>query len=86
MPYQDRSNNTCGFLDIEEKECSGHFVRRFFRLDYHQNVLEYFMDNPQVNEWQICIKLSIHVYVYINKNNFQVIIAMYMTCIPTARW
>lgn len=48
MPYVDRQNRICGFLDIEENESSGKFLRRYFILDTHQGSLVWFMDNPQV--------------------------------------
>lgn len=48
MPYQDRQNRTCGFLDIEEHENSDRFYRRYFILDTHKNFLVWYMDNPQV--------------------------------------
>lgn len=48
MPYVDRQNRICGFLDIEENECSGKFLRRYFILDTQQGSLVWFMDNPQV--------------------------------------
>ncbi|KAJ4948065.1 hypothetical protein JOQ06_019606 [Pogonophryne albipinna] len=47
MPYTDRQNRTCGFLDIEESESSGKFLRRYFILDTQQGSLVWFMDNPQ---------------------------------------
>ncbi|CAJ1081364.1 pleckstrin homology domain-containing family A member 1 isoform X2 [Xyrichtys novacula] len=47
MPYVDRQNRICGFLDIEENENSGRFLRRYFILDTHQGSLLWFMDNPQ---------------------------------------
>ncbi|XP_077470157.1 pleckstrin homology domain-containing family A member 1-like isoform X1 [Stigmatopora argus] len=47
MPYVDRQNRICGFLDIEEHECSGKFLRRYFILDTQQGSLVWFMDNPQ---------------------------------------
>ncbi|TRY82427.1 hypothetical protein DNTS_007881 [Danionella cerebrum] len=47
MPYQDRQNRTCGFLDIEENEKTEKFCRRYFILDTHQNFLLWYMDNPQ---------------------------------------
>ncbi|KAG9270010.1 pleckstrin homology domain-containing family A member 2 [Astyanax mexicanus] len=47
MPYQDRLNRTCGFLDIEENENSGKFYRRYFILDTSRNSLFWYMDNPQ---------------------------------------
>ncbi|KAM5140759.1 pleckstrin homology domain-containing family A member 1 [Mantella aurantiaca] len=47
MPYVDRQNRICGFLDIEEHENSGRFLRRYFILDTSQNNLLWYMDNPQ---------------------------------------
>lgn len=47
MPYVDRQNRICGFLDIEEHENSGKFLRRYFILDTSQNSLLWYMDNPQ---------------------------------------
>ncbi|KAM9726857.1 pleckstrin homology domain-containing family A member 1-like isoform 2-T2 [Menidia menidia] len=47
MPYVDRKNRICGFLDIEENESSGKFLRRYFILDTQQGSLVWFMDNPQ---------------------------------------
>ncbi|XP_075063119.1 pleckstrin homology domain-containing family A member 2 isoform X2 [Mixophyes fleayi] len=46
MPYVDRLNRTCGFLDIEDAE-SGRFLRRYFILDTKANYLLWYMDNPQ---------------------------------------
>uniref|UniRef100_A0A672NCP6 Pleckstrin homology domain-containing family A member 2-like n=1 Tax=Sinocyclocheilus grahami TaxID=75366 RepID=A0A672NCP6_SINGR len=47
MPYLDRQNRTCGFLDIEENENSDKFYRRYFILDTRENFLLWYMDNPQ---------------------------------------
>ncbi|XP_030641959.1 pleckstrin homology domain-containing family A member 1a isoform X2 [Chanos chanos] len=47
MPYVDRQNRICGFLDIEEQENSGKFLRRYFILDTQQGSLVWYMDNPQ---------------------------------------
>ncbi|KAM9392973.1 pleckstrin homology domain-containing family A member 2 isoform 2-T2 [Pholidichthys leucotaenia] len=47
MPYVDRLNRVCGFLDVEEKENSGRFQRRYFILDTQGNALLWYMDNPQ---------------------------------------
>ncbi|CAI5658027.1 unnamed protein product [Oreochromis niloticus] len=47
MPYVDRQNRICGFLDIEENENSGRFLRRYFILDTEQGSLLWYMDNPQ---------------------------------------
>lgn len=49
MPYVDRQNRICGFLDIEENENSGKFLRRYFILDTKEDSLVWYMDNPQVN-------------------------------------
>ncbi|CAB1319861.1 unnamed protein product [Coregonus sp. 'balchen'] len=43
----DRQNRVCGFLDIEEKEGSSRFQRRYFILDTQRNTLLWYMDNPQ---------------------------------------
>uniref|UniRef100_A0A3B3R5B5 Pleckstrin homology domain containing A1 n=1 Tax=Paramormyrops kingsleyae TaxID=1676925 RepID=A0A3B3R5B5_9TELE len=48
MPYVDRQNRICGFLDIEENENSGKFLRRYFILDSCEGSLVWYMDNPQV--------------------------------------
>uniref|UniRef100_A0A8C1VAA4 Pleckstrin homology domain containing, family A (phosphoinositide binding specific) member 1b n=1 Tax=Cyprinus carpio TaxID=7962 RepID=A0A8C1VAA4_CYPCA len=47
MPYVDRQNRICGFLDIEEMESSGKFLRRYFILDTLEGSLVWYMDNPQ---------------------------------------
>uniref|UniRef100_A0A8C9TFS1 Pleckstrin homology domain containing, family A (phosphoinositide binding specific) member 1a n=1 Tax=Scleropages formosus TaxID=113540 RepID=A0A8C9TFS1_SCLFO len=47
MPYVDRQNRICGFLDIEENENSGKFLRRYFILDTQEGSLVWYMDNPQ---------------------------------------
>ncbi|XP_030631549.1 pleckstrin homology domain-containing family A member 1 isoform X4 [Chanos chanos] len=47
MPYVDRQNRICGFLDIEENENSGKFLRRYFILDTAEGSLVWYMDNPQ---------------------------------------
>lgn len=49
MPYVDRQNRICGFLDIEEVESSGKFLRRYFILDTLEGSLVWYMDNPQVS-------------------------------------
>lgn len=57
MPYVDRQNRICGFLDIEENESSGKFLRRYFILDTQQGSLVWYMDNPQVSgraAWRPC--------------------------------
>ncbi|CAJ0967829.1 unnamed protein product [Ranitomeya imitator] len=50
MPYVDRQNRICGFLDVEEHENSGKFLRRYFILDTSLNSLLWYMDNPQVSD------------------------------------
>uniref|UniRef100_A0A8C2AX26 Si:ch211-204d2.4 n=1 Tax=Cyprinus carpio TaxID=7962 RepID=A0A8C2AX26_CYPCA len=57
MPYLDRQNRTCGFLDIEENENSDKFYRRYFILDTHENFLLWYMDNPQVLLF-VCIQVN----------------------------
>lgn len=57
MPYVDRQNRICGFLDIEENESSGKFLRRYFILDTQQGSLVWYMDNPQVIS-QGCVSLA----------------------------
>uniref|UniRef100_A0A3B4AEZ5 PH domain-containing protein n=1 Tax=Periophthalmus magnuspinnatus TaxID=409849 RepID=A0A3B4AEZ5_9GOBI len=57
MPYVDRQNRICGFLDIEENENSGKFLRRYFILDTQQGSLVWFMDNPQV-EYMLQMEVS----------------------------
>ncbi|XP_078284899.1 pleckstrin homology domain-containing family A member 2-like isoform X1 [Rhinoraja longicauda] len=47
MPYVDRYGRVCGFLDVEEAEGSGKFLRRYFILDTSDNALLWYMDNPQ---------------------------------------
>ncbi|XP_062912977.1 pleckstrin homology domain-containing family A member 2-like isoform X1 [Mobula hypostoma] len=47
MPYVDRYSRVCGFLDIEEVEGSGKFLRRYFILNTSDNALFWYMDNPQ---------------------------------------
>ncbi|KAM8794564.1 pleckstrin homology domain-containing family A member 2 [Eudromia elegans] len=47
MPYLDRHNRLCGFLDLEEHESCGRFLRRYFILDTQANCLRWYMDNPQ---------------------------------------
>uniref|UniRef100_A0A8D0QFN8 PH domain-containing protein n=1 Tax=Sus scrofa TaxID=9823 RepID=A0A8D0QFN8_PIG len=47
MPYVDRQNRVCGFLDIEENENSGKFLRRYFILDTREDSFVWYMDIPQ---------------------------------------
>lgn len=65
MPYQDRQNRTCGFLDIEEHESSDRFFRRYFILDTHKNFLVWYMDNPQVLldfiSFQLTCRTALHL-------------------------
>ncbi|KAK6185761.1 hypothetical protein SNE40_007923 [Patella caerulea] len=46
MPYEDRLGRVCGFLNFEEIESSGSFIRRYFILDHANGRLFYYMDNP----------------------------------------
>lgn len=57
MPYLDRLKRVCGFLDIEEKESSSRFQRRYFILDTQGNSLLWYMDNPQVLLVHACTRL-----------------------------
>ncbi len=61
MPYLDRQNRTCGFLDIEENEHSDKFYRRYVILDTHENFLLWYMDNPQVLLF-VCIQIAVYLY------------------------
>ena len=47
MPYVDRQNRICGFLDIEENENSGNFFPRYFILDPREESVVWYMDHPQ---------------------------------------
>lgn len=47
MPYVDRQNRICGFLDIEDHAVCGKFLRRYFILDTQSDHLLWYMDNPQ---------------------------------------
>uniref|UniRef100_A0A8C9Y4D2 Pleckstrin homology domain containing, family A (phosphoinositide binding specific) member 1a n=1 Tax=Sander lucioperca TaxID=283035 RepID=A0A8C9Y4D2_SANLU len=67
MPYVDRQNRICGFLDIEEFESSGKFLRRYFILDTQQGSLVWFMDNPQVIT-EGCISLALSI-IFRNKSS-----------------
>lgn len=57
MPYVDRQNRICGFLDIEEDESSGRFLRRYFILDTQRGNLLWYMDNPQVTPAAFFLRL-----------------------------
>lgn len=46
MPYMDKRGRLCGFLNVEEKENSGRFSRRYFILSTKDGKFQYFMDNP----------------------------------------
>uniref|UniRef100_A0A8C2JVD9 Pleckstrin homology domain containing, family A (phosphoinositide binding specific) member 1b n=1 Tax=Cyprinus carpio TaxID=7962 RepID=A0A8C2JVD9_CYPCA len=59
MPYVDRQNRICGFLDIEELENSGKFLRRYFILDTLEGSLVWYMDNPQTGTDVIHLAKSI---------------------------
>ena len=60
MPYVDRQNRICGFLDIEENENSGKFLRRYFILDTREDSFVWYMDNPQVCKIQRVTSLKVH--------------------------
>lgn len=49
MPYKDRLQRFCGYLDVEEEEGCGNYVRRYFILDTVKQYLMYYMDNPLVS-------------------------------------
>ncbi|CAL8236160.1 unnamed protein product [Arctogadus glacialis] len=68
MPYVDRLNRVCGFLDLEEKENSSRFLRRYFILDTQSNVLLWYMDNPQNLPSGACSVGSLKL-TYISKVN-----------------
>lgn len=50
MPYKDKNGKFCGFLNAEEKEGSGKFLRRYFLLDEKKSRLYYYKDNPGVSD------------------------------------
>uniref|UniRef100_A0A673MFN4 Pleckstrin homology domain-containing family A member 2-like n=1 Tax=Sinocyclocheilus rhinocerous TaxID=307959 RepID=A0A673MFN4_9TELE len=89
MPYLDRQNRTCGFLDIEENENSDKFYRRYFILDTHENFLLWYMDNPQnlppgtVSVGSLRLKMQyfffLQLLIYIN--NLLLIIYLFI-CLP----
>lgn len=63
MPYKDKSGRNCGFLNTEEKEGSGKFLRRYFLLDEKKSRLFYYKDNPQnlhADYMQPCGEIEIH--------------------------
>ncbi|KAG3263947.1 pleckstrin homology domain containing A1 [Ictidomys tridecemlineatus] len=64
MPYVDRQNRICGFLDIEENENSGKFLRRYFILDTREDSFVWYMDNPQVCKIQRLSLKSIVKFIY----------------------
>lgn len=78
MPYVDRQNRICGFLDIEENENSGKFLRRYFILDTREDSLVWYMDNPQVRcSWQeFLVSLPISMFsdeqIYLRKMGFNI--------------
>lgn len=67
MPYVDRQNRICGFLDIEENENSGKFLRRYFILDTREDSFVWYMDNPQVCKIRRVTFLQEHMRVLIVK-------------------
>lgn len=66
MPYVDRQNRICGFLDVEEDENSGRFLRRYFILDTQQGCLLWYTDNPQVKH--LCSTVDTWMF-YISGSN-----------------
>uniref|UniRef100_A0A670Z1Y9 PH domain-containing protein n=1 Tax=Pseudonaja textilis TaxID=8673 RepID=A0A670Z1Y9_PSETE len=68
MPYVDRQNRICGFLDIEDNETCGKFLRRYFILDTKINRLLWYMDNPQVSH-------SLEAFSHFHLLSFQVSVA-----------
>ncbi|KAJ3604075.1 hypothetical protein NHX12_028816 [Muraenolepis orangiensis] len=68
MPYVDRLNRVCGFLDLEEAESSSRFLRRYFILDTQSNALLWYMDNPQNLPRGACSVGSLKL-TYISKVN-----------------
>ncbi|XP_022338012.2 pleckstrin homology domain-containing family A member 2-like isoform X4 [Crassostrea virginica] len=46
MPYQDKQGRTCGFLNILEKESTTNSKRRYFVLEPRDEMLKYYLDNP----------------------------------------
>lgn len=49
MPQKDDKGRYCGVVDVEEKEKSAKFIRRYLRLDEKNGVVEWFTDNPSVS-------------------------------------
>lgn len=67
MPYVDRQNRICGFLDIEENENSGKFLRRYFILDSCEGSLVWYMDNPQVGSVSVAVFYNIGGGVWLSE-------------------
>uniref|UniRef100_A0A4X2KUW8 PH domain-containing protein n=1 Tax=Vombatus ursinus TaxID=29139 RepID=A0A4X2KUW8_VOMUR len=51
MPYVDRQNRICGFLDIEDNETSGKFLRRYFILDTQANSMSLWLTLSMTCSW-----------------------------------
>lgn len=68
MPYVDRQNRICGFLDIEENENSGKFLRRYFILDTREDSLVWYMDNPQVSSSSQQFSCSISILDFLTSS------------------
>ena len=49
MVYRNKLGQVCGFLNIEEEENSGSFIRRYFVLNHSGARLVYYRDNPIVS-------------------------------------
>lgn len=63
MPYKDKYGRVCGFLNVEDKENSGKFLRRYFLLDEKKSRLYYYKDNPEnlhADYRQHCGEIEIH--------------------------
>ncbi|CAC5377456.1 Pleckstrin homology domain-containing family A member 1,Pleckstrin homology domain-containing family A member 2 [Mytilus coruscus] len=63
MPYKDKNGKFCGFLNAEEKEGSGKFLRRYFLLDEKKSRLYYYKDNPgnlHADYSKTCGEIEIH--------------------------
>lgn len=71
MPYVDRQNRICGFLDIEENENSGKFLRRYFILDTRADSLLWYMDNPQVSNFSVthAITIDFNIQFYVDSTS-----------------
>ena len=53
MPFKDKHDRTCGFLDIDEDDKRKKFRRRYFILNKSKGILEWYMDSPSVRNLNI---------------------------------